>query len=167
MAAGRAARADGRELHLNEIARDAHVGVGTVYRHFPTPRELRESLVVTSFDELRHRAELIDLDSEPDGIQAFLADAILLVAQEPDFATVALDKAPALEDVTRARTALIDALATLFERGRAYAIVDASFSTEEILALVCGVAYAAQSLEATAARASRFASALIAGIAVA
>lgn len=165
--AGRAARGAGRELHLNEIARDAGVGVGTVYRHFPTPRELRESLVLASLDELRRRAELIDLDSDPGGVRAFLSDAILLVAQQPDFAAVALDKAPALEEVARARAELIDAVAALVDRARTEGIVNASFSTEEILALICGVAYAAQSLEPAAGRASRFADALIAGITVA
>lgn len=136
-----------------------------MYRHFPTPRELRESLVLSSLDELRQRAQLIDLGSEPDGIRTFLSDAILLVSQQPDLARVALDRAPALDEVARARAALADAVATLLERGRADGIVKASLSTEEILALICGVAYAAQSLEGTADRASRFAAALIAGIA--
>ena len=32
-------------LQMNQIAREAGVGVGTVYRHFPTRQELLEELV--------------------------------------------------------------------------------------------------------------------------
>lgn len=39
-------RADGRVPGLNELARDVGMGVGTVYRHFPTQRALEEGLAV-------------------------------------------------------------------------------------------------------------------------
>src|SRR5487761_1103632 len=51
-------------LPLNAIARLAGVGVGTVYRHFPTRQALLEALVADAF------AELIDVSraaaAEPD-----------------------------------------------------------------------------------------------------
>ena len=65
--AARAAFASGRQLvTLEQIARDSGVGIGTLYRHFPT----REALV-----EALYRQELADLCASVDD---------LLAAQSPE-----------------------------------------------------------------------------------
>jgi AcrR family transcriptional regulator len=49
LAAARAVFADqGRDAQMDDVARRAHVGVGTVYRHFPT----KEALLTALSDEL-------------------------------------------------------------------------------------------------------------------
>ena len=58
--AARAAFASGREpVSLEQIARDSGVGIGTLYRHFPT----REALV-----EALYRKELADLCASVDDL---------------------------------------------------------------------------------------------------
>lgn len=48
--------ADSGELSFNDIARRAEVGVGTVYRHFPTP----EALILAVYQrELGHLVEIV------------------------------------------------------------------------------------------------------------
>jgi AcrR family transcriptional regulator len=42
----------GREAQMDDVARRAKVGVGTVYRHFPTKEALIEALAVDSFAKL-------------------------------------------------------------------------------------------------------------------
>ena len=42
----------GADASLRDIARRAGVGLGTLYRHFPTREALLEALLRTSFDEL-------------------------------------------------------------------------------------------------------------------
>src|SRR5262245_34209751 len=42
----------GQDAQMDDIARRAKVGVGTVYRHFPTKEALLEELVRESFREL-------------------------------------------------------------------------------------------------------------------
>jgi AcrR family transcriptional regulator len=60
--AARAAFASGREpVTLEQIARDSGVGIGTLYRHFPT----REALV-----EALYRQELAELCGSVDGLLA-------------------------------------------------------------------------------------------------
>ena len=54
----------GAEAQMEDIARRASVGVGTVYRHFPTKQALREALVEASFDE--KIAKVRTLLDEPD-----------------------------------------------------------------------------------------------------
>ena len=42
----------GREAQMDDVARRAHVGVGTVYRHFPTKEALIDALVAEAFERL-------------------------------------------------------------------------------------------------------------------
>ena len=60
LAAARGAFAEGGEsTSLEEIARRAGVGIGTLYRHFPTRQALLEALYVDEVDEVcRSAAEL-------------------------------------------------------------------------------------------------------------
>jgi AcrR family transcriptional regulator len=49
--AGEALASDGSSVSFDEIARRAGVGVGTVYRHFPTKKALFEAVVVGRVEE--------------------------------------------------------------------------------------------------------------------
>ena len=58
LAATRAAVAErGGDIVLEDIARDAGVGIGTLYRHFPTRQDLLEAAFLDEALELRQRAE--------------------------------------------------------------------------------------------------------------
>jgi AcrR family transcriptional regulator len=53
---------DGIGVSLEEIARRAGVGIGTLYRHFPTRRELLEAVYVHEVEALCHAAlDLVDV----------------------------------------------------------------------------------------------------------
>jgi AcrR family transcriptional regulator len=51
-AARKAFATDGLDAQMEEIARLAKVGVGTVYRHFPTKEALLEALAVDAFERI-------------------------------------------------------------------------------------------------------------------
>jgi AcrR family transcriptional regulator len=52
----------GTSTSLEEIARRAHVGIGTLYRHFPTRQDLLEAVYVDEVEALcRSAADLADL----------------------------------------------------------------------------------------------------------
>src|ERR1044071_6160977 len=58
LAAARAVFSEhGREAQMDDVARRAGVGVGTVYRHFPTKEALIEALMVDSFKSIAAEAE--------------------------------------------------------------------------------------------------------------
>jgi len=69
LAAALESLANSDELSYNAIAKSAGVGVGTVYRHFPTP----EALVLAVYQrEVRHLVEVVpDLLAEHPPEQAF------------------------------------------------------------------------------------------------
>jgi AcrR family transcriptional regulator len=54
---------DGVAASLEEIARRAHVGIGTLYRHFPTREDLFQSVYLDEVDKLCRTAE--DLAGRP------------------------------------------------------------------------------------------------------
>jgi AcrR family transcriptional regulator len=51
-AARRVFSEQGREAQMDDVARGATVGVGTVYRHFPTKEALLEALAVDAFERI-------------------------------------------------------------------------------------------------------------------
>src|SRR5437868_15361014 len=61
LAAAREAFAEGGEdTSLEEIARRAGVGIGTLYRHFPTRQALLEALYVDEVEEVCRSAEQLN-----------------------------------------------------------------------------------------------------------
>jgi AcrR family transcriptional regulator len=55
----------GAEASLRDVARRAGVGLGTLYRHFPTRDALLEALLRTSFDELAATARRLESSASP------------------------------------------------------------------------------------------------------
>jgi AcrR family transcriptional regulator len=74
LAAARAAFAEhGPDAPLDEIARSAGVGIGTLYRHFPTRQALLEAVFLDSMEELAAEAErLLDAPSSGDALATWL-----------------------------------------------------------------------------------------------
>ena len=72
-AARRCMAREGLDAGMEDIARDAGVGVGTVYRHFPTKDELVEALATERFERLRDRAlEALDQDDPLEAFENFI-----------------------------------------------------------------------------------------------
>lgn len=56
----------GADASLRDVARRADVGLGTLYRYFPTREALLEALLRTSFDELATQAAKLETSNSPD-----------------------------------------------------------------------------------------------------
>ncbi|BCJ33788.1 TetR family transcriptional regulator [Actinocatenispora thailandica] len=54
----------GTATSLREVARRAGVGIGTLYRHFPTREALLEALLSDRFDRLRRDADELAADAD-------------------------------------------------------------------------------------------------------
>lgn len=71
----------GLEVSLDEVARHAGVGVGTVYRRFRTKEDLVEALFVDRIEEVAALAEKAAQDPDPwSGLASFMAEAADLLA---------------------------------------------------------------------------------------
>jgi AcrR family transcriptional regulator len=67
----------GADASLRDIARRADVGLGTLYRHFPTREALLEALLRTSFDQLTAGAGGLETSAPPDeALVSWLREAV-------------------------------------------------------------------------------------------
>jgi AcrR family transcriptional regulator len=86
----------GADASLRDIARKAGVGLGTLYRHFPTREALLEALLRTGFDELTARAdELEKAASTEDALVLWLRE---FVACADEYRGVVASMVAAIED---------------------------------------------------------------------
>src|SRR5215475_12675302 len=73
--------AGGGEASLEAVARKAGVGIGTLYRHFPTREALFEAVYRHEVDQLSELAERLALEEAPvDALRHWLHANVRLVA---------------------------------------------------------------------------------------
>ena len=144
-AAVRAFSHEGADVTLDAIAKDAGVGIGTLYRHFPT----REALV-----EAAYRNELARLcDAVPDLLRTWPADQAMRMWMDRfvDYMTTKRDMGDALRAViasggnpyAESRTRLLTAITTLLEAGAAAGSVRSDIEPGDLLVSISGVSLAA------------------------
>ena len=145
--AAKAAFSSGQSPTLEQIARDAEVGIGTLYRHFPT----REALV-----EALYRKDLADLCGTADELLKSQAPERALRAWMDVFADYVAAKrgmADALRavfaagsvTVSQAREELTVAVRTILDAGVADGTLRDDVRPDDVVALVVG-AFTATSL---------------------
>jgi AcrR family transcriptional regulator len=136
--------AGGSDVSLDEIARRAGVGAGTVYRHFATKQVLFEAVVQERMRELI--GEAVALSDDPDPGRAFSSfverlgregaqkrDLIEWLAS--DGVRLQIGEAPVLR-------ALIEALGELLGRAQHAGAVRQDISVDDVVAVLTGTAYA-------------------------
>ena len=133
----------GVEAAPEEIARRAGVGIGTVFRHFPTKRELVEHALVAHLDELADRAR--SAGHGDDAVAALTG----LVGEMAEHAPTKLAMAGHLladggfgEAAGAASERVRAVVGQVLERAQATGRVRADVGVEEIYFLVRGVAQA-------------------------
>ncbi len=77
--AGTVVTEGGADASLRDVARRAGVGLGTLYRHFPTRDALLEALLRSGFDGLTAKAGKLELSDSPDrALMSWLGDVVAL-----------------------------------------------------------------------------------------
>ena len=141
----RAFSQDGPDVTLDAIAKDAGVGIGTLYRHFPT----REALI-----EAAYRSELARLcDAAPDLLQDMPPDEATRAWMDRyiEYMTTKRGMAGALRAViasggtpyAQSRDRLTTAITSLLQAGAAAGALRADIEPGDVLASLSGISLAA------------------------
>ena len=142
LAAAREAFAEGGEsTALEEIARRAGVGIGTLYRHFPNRQALLEALYAAEVEEMcRSAAELEGADPW-EALNGWFERFIAYIGTKQALAAELLnymDHDAALFQVCR--SSLFEAGEPLLKRAQEAGVVRPDVSVGEVIQMVIGIA---------------------------
>jgi len=127
------------DLKLNELARRAGVGVGTVYRLFPTPRAMLEAVVEEGVIELNRVAAEAELDPDPRrALGDFLRAALTAALDQPGLFDVLITLDDERETLRDAKVELVGATSRLLARAH----TQPPLTGENMLKLLCGLIHA-------------------------
>jgi len=137
LAAAAAAFAEhGLDVSVDEIARRAGVGMGTLYRRFPTKAVLVEAIFEEHLDRLAALAEVGLRDDDAwRGLAGFLERTVALQAENRGFAAIVAVHLRDEQLLGAARSRLKGLVAELLERGQAAGVVRRDVVHEDISVL--------------------------------
>jgi AcrR family transcriptional regulator len=127
----------GTDAQIDDVARRAKVGVGTVYRHFPTKDALMEALVRERFDEIARLAEeALGRDDPWEAFSDLMWRSAELNARDRGFCD-----AVAFQDQTSVVVdcGLMARVEELMRRAIAQGAMRADATTADIALLMCGM----------------------------
>jgi AcrR family transcriptional regulator len=132
--------AEGTSAPLEEIAKRADVGIGTLYRHFPTRQALLEAVYAEEIQKIADAAdELADL--EPwEALSTWLRQYVRFAATKKVLAEALLEAAPESDVLAGCRGILLGAGNALVERAQAAGAVRPDTTFTDVSRLISGVA---------------------------
>jgi len=132
----------GVSASLEEIAREAGLGIGTLYRHFPTREALIDEIYRDEGNRLVEAAQQLSAERAPlDAIQAWLLLFIGYLANKQIHADVLNCMAGGESDVcTLSADAIVEALNLLMQRAREAGEIHHPIEPLELLCAIAGVA---------------------------
>jgi AcrR family transcriptional regulator len=157
---------DGLGVPLDEIARHAGVGPGTVHRHFPSKESLFAAIVVDRVGQTAAEARALAAADDPGDalvrtLSAMLAEGERSSALKAALAGTDFDLRTAAPNVA---ADLHDAVQVLLHRAQKTGTIRGDVDINDIMALLAGAFAAAQHAGADPHRAARLAAILFDGL---
>src|SRR3954447_26171189 len=142
LSAAREAFAEGGEsTALEEMARRAGVGIGTLYRHFPSRQALLEALYVDEVEEVCRSAVELEGADPWEALRSWFESFIGYIATKQALAGELLNYIERDAEVFRTcRVALYSAGEPLLRRAQDAGVVRADVSVGEVIQMVIGIA---------------------------
>jgi AcrR family transcriptional regulator len=132
-------------LQMNQIARSAGVGVGTVYRHFPTRQDLLEALANEHLEALLDQARKAEESDDPRaGLQRLLRAVLELQLADVGLAEVLNTPQDAHSRTSQLKARFIAATERVLGRAQRAGVVRDDIGAADIQRLMCGVEHAAR-----------------------
>jgi AcrR family transcriptional regulator len=130
----------GREAQIDDVARRAAVGVGTVYRHFPTKEALLEALAVDAFERLVARArECLEIEDPWEALTQTLWSGAKILAADRALAEVMADIPGPVPLGLETQLELTQTMTALLQRAKDAGAVRPDLALDDIPMVMCGV----------------------------
>ena len=138
-AAREAFTSDAATVSLDSVARAAGVGIGTLYRHFPTRDSLAEAVYRSEFAALRDCAAELLADRPPDAaLRAWMSRFADYIATKREMAE-ALRSVMSSISLSEKRAELAEAARTLLEAGAQDGSLRSDVPAEDVVAGIVGI----------------------------
>lgn len=133
----------GTDASLREIARRAGVGLGTLYRHFPTREALLEALLRASFDEFTTKArELETANSPADALVSWLRDVVAFTGNYQGVVDVMMEAKEDPESALHASCITMRTAGTrLLTRAQAAGLARTDMDGDDLFSLAAALAW--------------------------
>jgi AcrR family transcriptional regulator len=129
----------GLDAQMPDVAKAAKVGVGTVYRHFPTKDDLIAALVAERFQRLADKArEGLESRDAWDGVADFIRFSAQLQADDRGLCEV-MGSRPELMDTAARAAGLPDLCEQLVKRAQRSGGLRRDLAWEDIPMIACGL----------------------------
>ncbi len=143
VAVARALVDQGTPLQLNDVARRAGLGVGTVYRHFATPEALLETVATPCLEALAVHGEQALADTDPwRALEGFLTRTVEAQVTDASLAPVTAAPTDTLPRTTELKRSLRSLGTALLDRAREAGAVRPDLAPADLVPLMCGIAHA-------------------------
>lgn len=135
--------AGGPEASLEAVAKRAGVGIGTLYRHFPTREDLFEAVYRREVEQLSELAEQLKNAKDPvDALRRWLRSNVEFVATKKGMsAALALTFQSSSELAAFSMDRLTKAIGSLLDRAVAAGQMRGDVSPEDLLRALVGMCY--------------------------
>ncbi len=135
--------AGGPDASLEAVARTAGVGIGTLYRHFPTREALFEAVYRREVQQLADLAERLKKEKRPlEALRQWMHSIVKFVATKKGMSTalaLAIGKDSAL--VSHSSERLARAIGMLLEQAVAAGEIRRDVSADDLLRAIVGMCY--------------------------
>jgi AcrR family transcriptional regulator len=129
----------GLDAQMPDVARAAKVGVGTIYRHFPTKDELIAALVAERFERLAEQArESLEIADPWEGISNFIRFAARIQADDRGLCEV-IGSRPDMMDAAARAAELPELCDQLVKRAQRSGQLRREIEWEDIPMIACGL----------------------------
>jgi AcrR family transcriptional regulator len=144
----------GATASTEDVAKAAGVGIGTVFRHFPTKEALLEAVYLNRLQRLAEEADALSrTEDEGAAFFAFFTRAVeqsaTKIALADALTSAGIDSTTVAADISQV---LREAMGTLLKRAQDTGAVRADIGLADLSALLIGASRAAEHSPATTAR---------------
>jgi AcrR family transcriptional regulator len=165
-AAGAIAERGADDVSLEEIARRAGVGIGTLYRHFPTRQSLLEAVFRDQVEALARRAEELAADPSPGSALAEWLRAMMAFGKTKRSLNTSLAATLGKDSqiYSECSQMLRDNTAVMVERAQAAGIARRDVQPTDVMRLVHGLIMIENAAPGDEGQAERMLSLVVAGL---